>query len=237
MQILMPIKYIEARETVTSPSPQRHDMDEPIKIAIIEDLKDIALELQELFNGEPDMECTQVYHDAESAIAFLTKFPADIVLSDIGLPGIDGIQAIIAIREKCPQTQFCMFTVFEDNQKIFNSIQAGAKGYILKNSDPDRILNSIRELNAGGSPMNPEIARKIIDAFTSKPTQNTLNTDLPLTSREYELLHLLSQGLLYKEIARELGITTGTVKQHIHKIYEKLQVNNRTEAINLYLNR
>lgn len=204
-----------------------------IKVAIIEDLRDVAYELQDLFNEEDDFQCTQIYHNAEDAIEFLTKFPADVVLTDIGLPKADGISAISAIREQCPQTQFCMFTVFEDNDKIFNSIKAGAKGYILKNVDPDFILNSIRELYNGGSPMNPEIARKVIDAFM-KNTQIPKEVELPLTKRELQILEQLSKGLLYKEIAMELGITIGTVKQHIHKIYDKLQVNNKTEAINLY---
>ena len=204
-----------------------------IKVAIIEDLRDIAYELQNLFNGEEDFQCTQIYHNAEDAIQFLTEFPADVVLTDIGLPKANGIAAIKSIKEKCPDTQFCMFTVFEDNDKIFDSIKAGAKGYILKNSDPDTIIKSIRELYNGGSPMNPEIARKVIDAFAiARPTPKAV--DLPLTKREKELLELLSKGLLYKEIAQELGITIGTVKQHIHKIYDKLQVNNKTEAINLF---
>ena len=205
-----------------------------IRIAIIEDLRDIAYELQNLFNEEEDFQCTQIYHNAEDAMDFLTKFPADVVLADIGLPKANGITAIKAIRESCPQTQFCMFTVFEDNDKIFDSIKAGAKGYILKNSDPDLIIKSIRELHQGGSPMNPEIARKVLDAFMNT-TLSKPAADLPLTKREKELLEQLSKGLLYKEIAIELGITIGTVKQHIHKIYDKLQVNNKTEAINKFL--
>lgn len=209
----------------------------PIKIAIIEDIKEIALDLQELFNEQDDMLCNQVYFNAEDAINFLCKFPADIVLSDIGLPKADGISAILAIRQAHPNTQFCMFTVFEDNSKIFQSIQAGAKGYILKNSNPEKILSSIRELAQGGSPMNPEIARKIIDAFSENVISHKKASKLPLTKRELEILGQLSKGLLYKEIAHELGITTGTVKQHIHKIYDKLQVNNKTEAINKYLDR
>lgn len=212
-------------------------MKDKIQIAVIEDIKEVAVELQELFNEEEDMLCKKVYHDAESAIAFLSQFPADVVLTDIGLPGKSGIEAIVALREICPQTQFCMFTVFEDNQKIFRSIQAGAKGYILKNSSPNNIVASIRELYNGGSPMNPEIARKVIDAFRLPVAEEKETVKLPLTDRELELLEQLSKGLLYKEIARELDITVGTVKQHIHKIYDKLQVNNRTEAINLYLNR
>lgn len=225
------LKYIHSLENRTMTANQ------PIKVAIIEDLKDVASEMQELFNEEEDMICSQVYHTAEEAITFLPKFPADVVIVDIGLPGASGVEAIVAIREMMPNTQFCMFTVFEDDDKIFKSLQAGAKGYILKNSSPDKILSSARELYQGGSPMNPEIARKVIDAFTAPKTETDKATNLPLTKREFELLELLSQGLLYKEIAAELGITTGTVKQHIHKIYDKLQVNNRTEAINRYLNR
>lgn len=205
-----------------------------IEIAIIEDIKEVALELQYLFNEESDLECKRVYHNAEDAINFLTKSPVDIILTDIGLPKADGITAIQSIQAQCPQTQFCMFTVFEDNDKIFRSIKAGAKGYILKNSNPDFIIASIRELFAGGSPMNPEIARKVLDAFMGVVPKD-VSKDLPLTNREYELLEQLSKGLLYKEIAQVLGITVGTVKQHIHKIYGKLQVNNRTEAINRYL--
>lgn len=208
-----------------------------ISIAIIEDMQEVAYGLQELFNEEEGLVCQKVYHTAEEAIAFLSKHPTDVVLTDIGLPGASGIEAIVTLKERCPKTQFCMFTVFEDNKKIFDSIQAGAKGYILKNSDPDMIITSIKDLYKGGSPMNPEIARKVIDAFTSESSHETKIARLPLTAREMQLLELLSQGLLYKEIARDLSITIGTVKQHIHKIYDKLQVNNRTEAINKYLKR
>lgn len=205
-----------------------------ISIAIIEDIKEVANGLREVFNGENDMVCEKVYYDAESAIAFISQFPVDIVLTDIGLPGSSGIDAIIAIKKVCPDTQFCMFTVFEDNDKIFKSLEVGARGYILKNSDAKSIVNAIRELHNGGSPMNPIIARKVIDSF-SAPKLHTANT-LPLTDRETELLGLLAKGLLYKEIAQQLNITLGTVKQHIHKIYQKLEVNNKTEAINLYNN-
>jgi len=208
-----------------------------IKVAIIEDLKEVALELQSLLNEEEDMTCNQVYFNAEDAITFLVQNPTDIVIADIGLPKADGIEAIVAIREACPETQFCMFTVFEDAQKIFKSLRAGAKGYILKNSSPSKIIEAIRELYHGGSPMSPEIARKVIDAFSKTSPEVSKATQLPLTNREFELLEELSKGLLYKEIAAKLGITVGTVKQHIHKIYHKLQVNNRTEAINLYLKR
>lgn len=212
-------------------------IENPIRIAIIEDIKEVALELQDLFDSEEGMSCKQIYYNAEDAIHFLSNNPVDIVITDIGLPRADGIDAIIAIRESCPQTQFCMFTVFEDNDRIFRSLQAGAKGYILKNADPDEILSSVKDLHLGGSPMNSTIARKVIDAFAEAASINKPRPVLPVTAREQELLELLSKGLLYKEIASSMGITVGTVKQHIHKIYDKLQVNNRTEAINKYLGR
>lgn len=208
-----------------------HQMNEPIKVAIVEDLKDVAYTLKELFNLEGDLQCNQVYHDAESAIAFLSKNPVDVVLCDIGLPKASGIEVISQLSSVHPQMTFCMFTVFEEAEKIFSSLKAGAKGYILKHSEPSRIVKSLRELYEGGAPMSPEIARKVINAFTHFNPPIKSETNLGLTSREQELLELMATGLLYKEIANELNITVGTVKQHIHKIYKKLQVNNKTEAL------
>ena len=216
------------------PSQNLQRMQESIQIAIIEDLKDVAWTLKELFNLEEDLVCKQVYHDAESAIAFLSQHPVDIVLCDIGLPGKSGIEAIETLSTKWPKMTFCMFTVFEDAEKIFSSLKAGAKGYILKHSQPSKIVSAVRELVNGGSPMSPEIARKVIDAFTQYAIPIQPREDLGLTPREEELLTLLSKGLLYKEIGDQMGITVGTVKQHIHKIYKKLHVNNRTEALNKF---
>jgi len=230
--MILPIKYLGGNNKILM------TVHKPISIAIVEDLKDVAEELAHVFNEEADLICTQVYHNAEEAITFLQQKPVDVVLIDIGLPGMSGIDAITELREIIPQTEFCMFTVFEDDEKIFNSIKAGAKGYILKNDDPDTIVSSLRDLSKGGSPMNPIIARKVIDSFSRlQVNKKNVDSDLPLSPREKEILDLLSQGLLYKEISRNLDITTGTVKQHIHKIYHKLQVNNKTEAINLYLKR
>lgn len=203
----------------------------PIKIAILEDLKDVSEHLQLIFNLEKDLTCTQVYHNAEDAMNFLVPSPADVMIVDIGLPRASGIEAIRYLTEHCPAMQYCMFTVYEDDDKIFNSLQAGAKGYILKGAPADKILDAVRELYDGGSPMSPTIARRVLDVF-QKMQVNPVVAALPLTQREQEILHLLSKGLLYKEIGDLLGITTGTVKQHIHKIYDKLQVSNKTEAIN-----
>lgn len=202
-----------------------------IKIGVLEDLKDVADHLCEIFNQEQDMTCTQVYVNAEDAMHFLPSNPVDILIVDIGLPRASGIDAIKFLTEHCPATQYCMFTVYEDDDKIFNSLQAGAKGYILKGSSSEKIISAVRELSEGGSPMSPSIARRMLDVF-QKMQITPVVAALPLTAREQEILHHLSKGLLYKEIGDMLGITTGTVKQHIHKIYDKLQVSNKTEAIN-----
>ncbi len=202
-----------------------------MKIAILEDLKDVADRLKEIIADQEDMSCTQVYHTAEKAMESLPKKPTDILIVDIGLPKASGIEAIQHLSQYCPGMQFCMFTVYEDDDKIFRSLEAGAKGYILKSSPSDKILEAIRDLYYGGSPMSPSIARRVLDVFHKMNSKEASN-NLPLTTRERELLDYLSKGLLYKEIADEMKITTGTVKQHIHKIYEKLHVQNRTEAIN-----
>ena len=202
-----------------------------IKIAILEDLKDVSEHLSEIFNAEDDMICQQSYANAEDAMNFLPLNPADILIVDIGLPRASGIEAMKYLAEHCPAMQYCMFTVYEDDDKIFNSLQTGAKGYILKGSPPSKIISAVRELSLGGSPMSPSIARRILDVF-QKLQVTPVVAALPLTQREQEILQLVSKGLLYKEIADNLSITTGTVKQHLHRIYEKLQVSNKTEAIN-----
>ena len=132
----------------------------PIKIAILEDLKEVAAHLQTIFNREDDMTCTQLYQNAEDAMHFLVASPVDILIVDIGLPRASGIDAIRFLTEHCPTMQYCMFTVYEDDDKIFNSLQAGAKGYILKGAPADKIITAVRELHDGGSPMSPIIARK-----------------------------------------------------------------------------
>lgn len=206
-----------------------------ISIAIIEDLKDVAITLRDIINEQDDMECARIYHTAEDAMIFLKPNIVDIIIVDIGLPRASGIEAITYLSAFCPRATFCMFTVYDDDEKIFQSLQAGAKGYILKNTSNEKIIESIKELYHGGSPMSPTIARKLINVFGTSRI-NTTNHVLPLTERESELLKLLAKGLLYKEIGDQLGIAVGTVKQHIHKIYDKLQVSNRTEAINRFNN-
>jgi DNA-binding NarL/FixJ family response regulator len=176
------------------------------------------------------MTCSQVYVNAEDAMHFLVANPVDILIVDIGLPRASGIEAIKYLTEHCPAMQYCMFTVYEDDDKIFNSLQAGAKGYILKGASPEKILSAVRDLYEGGSPMSPIIARKVLNVF-QKFQVTPVVAALPLTNRELEILNHLAKGYLYKELSEMLGITMGTVKQHVHKIYEKLHVSNKTEAI------
>ena len=154
---------------------------------------------------------------------------------DINLPGISGIECIRRLREKGFTGQFMMFTVYDDDDSVFEALQAGAMGYLLKKSSPAQFLEAIREIMDGGSPMSAQIARKLVNVFNrqTKPAPESDN----LSKREREILELISKGFLYKEVAEKLFITTGTVKQHIHKIYEKLQVQNKTEAINKYFKR
>ncbi|MBK9270776.1 MAG: response regulator transcription factor [Saprospiraceae bacterium] len=206
-------------------------MQNKIRIAILEDLEEVAEELRSIISSQEDMLCSQIFHKAEDAMELLPAQAVDILVVDIGLPRASGIEAIEHLIQICPDTQFCMFTVYEDDDKIFRSLQAGAKGYILKTSETHKILEALRELYHGGSPMSPTIARRILEIF-QKMQLPVQDLKLPITARENELLVYLSKGLLYKEIADLMGITMGTVKQHIHKIYEKLQVCNRTEAIN-----
>jgi DNA-binding NarL/FixJ family response regulator len=155
-----------------------------LRIGILEDLKEVADFLQDVFNQQDDMQCQQVYANAEDAMHFLPLNPVDILIVDIGLPRASGIDAIKYLSDHCPATQYCMFTVYEDDDKIFKSLQAGAKGYILKGSGSDKILQAVRELHAGGSPMSPSIARRILDVF-QKMKFTPVVASLPLTNREH----------------------------------------------------
>jgi DNA-binding NarL/FixJ family response regulator len=200
-----------------------------ITVGIIEDLDEIREGLKSYIDADPDFDMVCTCGTAEEALNVLPTVLPDIVIMDINLPDMNGIDCINAVKEECPHTQFMMFTVYENDEKVFDALQAGASGYLLKSASPVQIVEAIRELHKGGSPMSPNIARKLVNIFREQK-KNT-SSEL-LGRRENEILKLLAQGLLYKEIAAKLGITTGTVRQHIHSIYEKLHVQNRTEALN-----
>src|SRR6266487_948841 len=201
-----------------------------LSIAIVEDLDAVRNGLKEFISLNTDFIVVGAYKNGEEALANLPLVEADIVIMDISLPGMNGIECIRQVKDKSPKTQFMMFTVYENDEKVFEALKAGASGYLLKNTGLLQIAESVKELHDGGSPMSANIARKLVNLFRDK-SKEASPTDV-LTNRENEILLLLSKGLLYKEIADQLQITPGTVRQHIHKIYEKLHVQNRTEAIN-----
>lgn len=206
-------------------------MDKAIAVSIVEDQEDIRRGMQHIFNSTPGISCLSVYENAEDALQGLPDVNPDIVIMDINLPGMSGIECIAKIKKQCPHIQFMMFTIYESSAYVLEALAAGASGYLLKNTTPGKMVEAVRELYAGGSPMNSHIARKLVAAYqlsTALPAKNHFN----ISEREQEVLNLLSKGLLYKEIGQQLGISTGTVKQHIHNIYDKLHVQNRTEALN-----
>jgi RNA polymerase sigma factor (sigma-70 family) len=204
----------------------------PITLAIVEDLDEVREGLKNFLALSPDFKVLDTYKTGEEAAVDIPRLQPDIVIMDINLPGMSGIDCVRAAKKKNGRTQFMMFTVYENDEKVFEALKAGASGYLLKNTGLIHIVAALRELHEGGSPMSANIARKLVKNFQEQ-MQNETHEDISLLSiRENETLHLLSQGLLYKEIAEQLGISTSTVRQHIHRIYEKLHVQNRTEAIN-----
>jgi DNA-binding NarL/FixJ family response regulator len=201
-----------------------------ISLVIIEDLAEVREGLVQFISLNSEFIVKGSFETAEDAMQDLPRLKPDIVIMDINLPGINGIECIRQVRQKIPLTQFMMFTVYENDEKVFEALKAGATGYLLKNTGLLQLVEALKELYNGGSPMSANIARKLVSLFR-KDYSDPFNA-AELTKRENEVLQLLSKGLLYKEIADKLGISVGTVRQHIHKIYEKLHVQNRTEAIN-----
>ncbi len=201
-----------------------------IKVAIVEDVHIIRDGLKNIIDSTDGFCCTGVFSTGEDAAAGLPELHPHVVLMDISLPGITGIECIRLVKQKLPDTHFMMFTVYDDDEKVFDALKSGASGYLLKSTQPANILVAIRELYEGGSPMSALIARKVVGILQADQRKDPINS--MLSEREKEVLTQLSKGFLYKEIAEQLNISIGTVKQHIHKIYEKLHVQNRTEAIN-----
>ncbi|MES2731525.1 MAG: response regulator transcription factor [Bacteroidota bacterium] len=206
----------------------------PIQVSIVEDMPDIREGLQLILRQTPELNCLSVFDNAEEALPELFRQKPDVVVMDINLPGISGIDCVRQLKSKGLATQFLMFTVFENDEAIFDALSAGANGYVLKKMPPHKIVEAIRELHEGGSPMSASIARRVLASFQSKPVDEPT---YELSPREKEIVIQLAKGLLYKEIAEQLSIGIGTVRQHIHHIYEKLHVQNRTEALNKLFNK
>jgi DNA-binding NarL/FixJ family response regulator len=199
-----------------------------ISVSIAEDLPEIRSALERIIRAESGMLLLSSSQNAEDAMPLILEAQPDIVIMDINMPGMNGIDCIRAIKDNCPATQFMIFTIYENDEKIFDALSAGASGYLLKRTPPEKIIDAIKELYHGGSPMSTPIARKVINHFKESKAPGHES----LTNKENEILNLLSKGFLYKEIAAKLSISVGTVTQHIHNIYEKLHVTNKTEAIN-----
>lgn len=195
-----------------------------ITVAIVEDDTEIRELLTLIIDGSPGYICKQSYNDCETAIGEIQKNPPDVVLMDINLPGMTGIEGVKMLKDKLPDTDFIMLTIQVDDDSIFDSICAGATGYLVKDMPPAELLKAIKEVYDGGAPMSPNIARKVVSSFKA-------TTESPLTPRETEVLQKLCDGDNYKSIANTLGISGDTVRAHIKNIYEKLHVHSRAAAV------
>lgn len=205
------------------------------RIGIVEDNRDLREALGMMIQFTGDFELSGSYGNAELALADIPRTQTDAVLMDINLPGFSGIECVSMLKRQHPEILFLMCTSFEDDDKIFKSLEAGASGYILKTEGPTKIIEALKDLFDGGSPMSGSIARKVVVSFSKFAAQH--QEIQSLTAREKEILDLLAKGRMNKEVANDLDISTGTVRKHIQNIYEKLHVNTRVEAVNIYLKR
>lgn len=209
-----------------------------ISVAIVEDNNDIRLALEQIIESADEYTLSGSCISGEDALVKLPILNPKVVLMDIGLGGINGIEVVRELKATHPEMLFMMCTIYDEDEKIFEALSAGASGYILKKTSPAKLLEGIRELLEGGAPMSSQIARKVVDAFQNKPVPTSASTSLDVLSRrENEILEMLSTGLLYKEISDRLFISSETVRKHVYHIYEKLHVSNRIEAVNKYFGR
>lgn len=200
-----------------------------IKVAIVEDLRDIREGLGQLISATPGYRCTGMYASMEEAIEKIPHNLPDLVLSDIGLPGMDGISGIGILKQRFPELLILMLTVYDDNERIFDALCAGACGYLLKKTPWPRLVEALKEAVEGGSPMSPEVARRVINLFREiKPPKAA---EYELTPHEIRLLRMLVEGHSYKTAANELHVSVNTIKFHLRHIYEKLQVHTKSEAV------
>ena len=206
-----------------------------IKVAIVDDDEGIRTSLVALIRRASDLKVTGQYPDAEAALKEIPARPPDVVLMDINMPGMKGVECVRQLKTQLPAVQFLMLTVYEDSESLFNSLRAGASGYLLKRTAPARLIEAVRDVHAGGAPMSPQLARRVVQFF-SKPEQE--GSDLnKLTPGEREFLDQLAGGYAYKEIADRMNISIDTVRSYVRTVYEKLHVHSRTEAVVKYLKR
>jgi DNA-binding NarL/FixJ family response regulator len=198
-------------------------------VVVVEDDRGLRDQITRILDLAPDINCSGVYMSAEESLPQIIKIRPDVVLMDIKLPGMSGIQCAAEIKKSFPDIQIIMVTVYEDSERIFRALKAGANGYMIKSDLPDQLLEAIRDVHAGGAPMSSSIARKVVKHFhlVGISTEESDN----LTSREREVLELLAQGLIYKEIGDKLNIAVTTVRTHVQKICSKMHVRSRMEAV------
>ena len=207
----------------------------PITVSIVEDNDQLRATLARVLNRTEGFQCASQFANAEDALKALPQEKPNVVLMDINLPGMNGVECARQLKQLSPETQVIMLTVYEDTENIFKALAAGATGYMLKRTPRAELLEAIRDVLKGGSPMTTHIARKVVQSFL-RPAAASQATD-DLSPREKEVLDCLAQGFLYKEIAEKLGISYETVHTYIRRIYEKLQVRTRTEAVAKFLRR
>ena len=201
-----------------------------INVAIVEDDTDIRQSLEEIISSSGEMNCVAAFPNAEEFIESFKYINADVVLMDINLPGKDGIKAVEELKPLKPKVQYLMCTSYEEPEKTFKSLCAGATGYLVKNCTSEKLFEAIKDIYNGGSPMSPQIARLVVTSFSEK--QATIDAFELLTEREKQILHHLDKGFQYKEIASKLFLSVETIRTYVRHIYEKLQVHTRTEALN-----
>jgi DNA-binding NarL/FixJ family response regulator len=204
-----------------------------IRVSIVEDNRGTRESLRELLDRAPALQCVGAHPCGEEALQGIPAEAPDVVLMDINLPHMNGIECVGLLKARMPKLQVLMLTTYEESDLIFDSLRKGASGYLLKNMPPAELISAIEQVHAGGAPMSMQIARKVVNYFHQiKKSQAEFGM---LTKREQEILALLSKGFLYKEIADQLGITLSTVRAHLHSVYEKLHVQSRTEAVVKFL--
>jgi DNA-binding NarL/FixJ family response regulator len=227
---------------VRVPEHDTDDVKKVVRVSIIEDDRITRESLATLVRRDPELELVGCYGNAEEAILDVPVHTPDIVIVDVnlnppGAPGLDGADCVAALKQRCPHIQAIMLTVYDDHQRIFKSLRAGAAGYILKRARPAEIITAIKQLDAGGAPMSIEVARQVVTSFHGSGPQHESPALATLTRRERQILALLAKGGSAKEIAAVAGVSLGTVRVHLHAIYQKLGVDNRLQAVNVFLGR
>jgi DNA-binding NarL/FixJ family response regulator len=201
----------------------------PIRVAIVEDRREIRDSLGILIGGTDGFKCLGLYRTMEEALPAIGRETPDVVLLDIGLPGMSGIEGARLLKERHPGLAILTLTIYDDDERVFEALCAGACGYLLKNTPPGRLLEALKEAVLGGAPMSPQVARKVVALFREiRPPEQT---DYDLTPHEARLLKLLVEGHNYKTAALELGVTVNTISFHMRRVYEKLQVHSKSEAV------